>query len=194
MINKSTLRKKYKALRESLSDDYVEELSLKIANQALKLGVWDKIYYHLFLSIANKKEVDTTYLMHILQGKDKSIVVSKVDFSSNEMQHFLLQENTALKVSKYGIPEPVSGIEISPDTLDVVFVPLLAFDQSGNRIGYGKGFYDRFLQKCNSNAVFIGLSFFEPEVEIPHEDTDIPLHFCITPEKIFDFRNNRLSL
>jgi|SRR5690554_5991222 len=194
MIHKSTLRKKYKALREGLTDESIDEMSLQIANQALKLGVWDKTYYHLFLSISNKKEVDTTYLMHILQGKDKSIVVSKVDFSSNEMKHFLLQENTALKVSKYGIPEPVSGIEISPETVDVVFVPLLAFDQNGNRIGYGKGFYDRFLQKCNPSAVFIGLSFFEPEPEIPFEDTDIPLHYCITPEKIFDFRNNGLSL
>lgn len=194
MINKSTLRKKYKALRENLSENSVEEMSLQIANQALKLRVWDKTYYHLFLTISNKQEVDTTYLMHILQGKDKSIVVSKVDFSSNEMIHFLLQENTTLKVSNYGIPEPVSGIEISPETLDVIFVPLLVFDQSGNRIGYGKGFYDRFLQKCNSNAVFIGVSFFEPEVEIPNEDTDIPLDYCITPEKIYDFKNNRLSL
>ncbi len=194
MIDKSTLRKKYKALRENLADESIEELSLKIANQALKLGIWDKTYYHLFLSITNKKEVDTTYLMHILQGKDKSIVVSKVDFLSNEMKHFLLQENTALKVSKYGIPEPVSGIEISPETVDVVFVPLLVFDHSGNRIGYGKGFYDRFLQKCSSNAVFIGVSFFEPEVEIPHEPTDIPLHYCITPEKTFDFRHNQLFL
>jgi|SRR5690554_1241025 len=194
MIDKPTLRKKYRTLRESLSEDAIDEMSLQIANQALKLGVWNKTYYHLFLSIKNKKEIDTRYLMHILQGKDKSIVVSRVDFSSNEMKHFLLQENTALKISKYGIPEPVSGIEISPETLDVVFVPLLAFDQTGNRIGYGKGFYDRFLHKCNSDAVFIGVSFFEPEVEIPHEPTDIPLHYCITPEKTFDFRHNQLFL
>lgn len=194
MTNKSTLRKKYKALRENLTEDAVAEMSLQIANQALRLRVWDKTYYHIFLTISEKKEVDTTYLMHILQGKDKSIVVSKVDFSSYEMKHFLLQENTSLKISNYGIPEPVSGIEISPEILDVIFVPLLTFDQNGHRIGYGKGFYDRFLQKCKPNTIFIGLSFFEPESEIPYEDTDIPLDYCITPEKIFDFRNKGLSL
>ena len=194
MTDKKTLRIKYKKLRENLSENSVEDLSLKIANQALKLNIWSKTYYHIFLSISTKKEVDTTYLMHILQGKDKSIVVSKTDFSTNEMKHILLQENTVLKISAYGIPEPVSGIEISPETLDVVFVPLLAFDQNGHRIGYGKGFYDRFLQKCISSTVFVGLSFFEPESKIPFEDTDIPLDYCITPEKIFDFQNNRLSL
>ena len=140
------------------------------------------------------KEVNTEYLMHILQGKDKSIVVSKADFKTGEMKHFLLQENTILKTSEYGIPEPISGIEISPETLEVVFVPLLAFDLKGHRIGYGKGFYDRFLKKCNPTAVFIGLSFFDAEPEILFERTDIPLNFCITPKKIMDFQNNLLSL
>lgn len=194
MVDKPTLRIKYKKLRENLSEDSVEEMSLQIVNQALKLDIWEKTYYHIFLPISNKKEVDTNYLMHILQGKDKSIVVSKADFSTHEMKHILLQENTVLKNSDYGIPEPVSGIEVSPEILDVVFVPLLAYDQNGHRIGYGKGFYDRFLQKCNRSAVFVGLSFFEPESKISFEDTDIPLDYCITPEKIFDFKNNLLSL
>lgn len=187
-MDKPTLRKKYKTLRENLSEDSVEKMSLQIANQGLKLPIWNKNYYHIFLPISNKKEVDTSFLMHILQGKDKSIVVSKADFSTNEMKHILLQENTLLKISDYGIPEPVSGIELSPEVLDVVFVPLLAFDKKGHRIGYGKGFYDRFLQKCNRNAVFVGLSFFEPELAISFEENDIPLHFCITPEKIFNFK------
>lgn len=193
-MDKFTLRKKYISLRENLTEDSVQDLSLQIANQSLKLDIWDKTYYHIFLPISDKKEVETNYLMHILQGKDKSIVVSKADFLTNGMTHILLQENTVLKTSDYGIPEPVSGIEISPETLDVVFVPLLAYDQNGHRIGYGKGFYDRFLEQCNPKTLFIGLSFFEPEPKISFESTDIPLHFCITPEKIFDFQNNRLSL
>ncbi len=194
MIDKKTLRLKYKKLRETLSEESVEEMSLQIANQALKLPIWDKAYYHVFLSMAPKKEVNTEYIMHILQGKDKSIVISKVDSSSNEMQHFLLQENTVLKTSKYGIPEPLSGIEIAPEILDIIFVPLLAYDQQGNRVGYGKGYYDRFLAKCNPNAVFVGLSFFDPEPKILFNDTDVPLNFCITSKKIFDFQNNPLSL
>jgi len=185
MVAKKKLRLKYKTLREALTEEAIEEMSLQIANQALKLPIWNKTYYHIFLPITSKKEVNTEYLMHILQGKDKSIIISKADFSSGEMKHFLLQENTILKNSEYGIPEPISGIEIPAKTIDVVFVPLLAYDKKGNRIGYGKGFYDRFLEKCNPNAVFVGLSFFEPEPEIVVEATDIPLNYCITPKKMF---------
>ncbi len=194
MADKKTLRLKYKKLRENLSEDSIAEMSLQIANQALKLPIWDKTYYHIFLPISAKKEVNTEYVMHILQGKDKSIIVSKADFSTGEMTHFLLQENTVLKTSEYGIPEPVSGIEISPEILDIIFVPVLAYDQKGHRIGYGKGFYDRFMSKCNPNTIFVGLSFFEPEPEIFFEATDVPLNFCITPKKTVAFQNNRLYL
>lgn len=194
MTDKKTLRLKYKKLRENLSVDSIEEMSLQIANQALKLPIWDKTYYHIFLPISSKKEVNTEYVLHILQGKDKSIVVSKADFSTGEMKHILLQENTVLKTTEYGIPEPVSGIEISSEILDVVFVPLLGYDKNGHRIGYGKGFYDRFLSKCSPNTIFVGLSFFEAEPEIMVEATDIPLNFCITPKKTIEFKNNLLPL
>ena len=125
--------------------------------------------------------------MHVLQGKDKSIVISKSEFDTGQLTHYLLQENTAIQLSNYGIPEPVDGIEIPAEKLDVIFVPLLAYDENGNRTGYGKGFYDRFLAQCNSKAIFVGLSFFPPEKGIPAEKTDIPLHYCITPEKVFSF-------
>lgn len=194
MADKKTLRLKYKKLREGLSEESIETMSLQIANQTLKLPIWDKTYYHIFLPISEKKEVNTEYLLHILQGKDKSIVVSKADFNSGEMKHFLLQENTVIITSAYGIPEPVSGIEISPEIPDVVFVPLLAYDEVGHRIGYGKGFYDRFLSQCSPGALFIGLSFFGPEPKIPIEALDIPLDYCVLPNKILDFKNNRLSL
>lgn len=187
MAQKVSLRFKYKKLRSSLSEENVEALSLQIANNALALPIWDSTYYHVFLSIMEKKEVNTEYLLHILQGRDKSIVVSKADFDSGQMEHFLLQENTVLKPSRYGIPEPVSGIAIFPEILDVVFVPLLAYDEKGHRIGYGKGFYDRFLKKCRPNTIFVGLSFFGPEPQIDFEATDVPLHYCVTPEGILDF-------
>ena len=194
MIDKKELRLKYKNLRNNLLEVSIDAMSLDIANQALKLPIWDKTYYHIFLSIPLKKEIDTSYILHILQGKDKSIVISKADFSTSEMKHILLQENTVFKISDYGIPEPISGIEIPPETLEVIFIPLLAFDKNGHRVGYGKGFYDRFLQKCNPTAIFIGLSYFDAEPQIPFEDTDIPLDYCITPEKIFNFKNKNLSL
>lgn len=187
MADKATLRIKYKKLRAQISAAAIEDLSLQIANNALKLPIWDKTYYHIFLTISEKKEVNTDYLLHILQGRDKSVVISKSDFTTGQMDHYLLQENTVLKNSKYGIPEPVSGIKLPPETIDVVFVPLLAYDKNGHRIGYGKGFYDRFLSNCTKNTVFVGLSFFKPEPEIFNESTDIPLNYCVTPKEIVVF-------
>jgi len=186
-MNKQALRKLYKQKRTELSLDDIEDLSLQIANHSLQLPVWEHSNYHLFLSISEKKEINTEYLLHILQGRDKSIIVPKSNFNTGELTHILLQDNTKLQISSYGIPEPVSGIELLPSSLEVVFVPLLAFDIYGNRIGYGKGFYDRFLALCKSNTIFIGLSFFEAEPIIEFSTLDIPLHYCITPNKVYTF-------
>ncbi len=193
-MEKSALRKKYKQLRSALSAEEVEDLSLQIANRCLDLAIWDKDYYHIFLPIKDKTEVNTEYLLHILQGKDKSIVISRADFSNLGMTHVLLQENTSITVSTYGIPEPQAGLEVPSNTLDVIFIPLLAFDLKGNRIGYGKGFYDRFLEQCRDDSIKIGLSFFQAEQSILNETTDIPLDFCITPKKIYRFKNSDLYL
>lgn len=186
-MTKPELRAKYMTLRKRLSSEEIEDLSLKIANSALELPIWEASYYHVFLSISEKHEINTEYLLHILQGKDKSIVIPKANFDTGEMKHILLQENTLLRVSKYGIPEPEAGIEIPSEQIEVVFVTLLAFDNHGNRIGYGKGFYDRFLAKCNPKAIFVGLSLFEAEDKITHEFMDISLHFCVTPNNIYSF-------
>ncbi|NND61999.1 MAG: 5-formyltetrahydrofolate cyclo-ligase [Flavobacteriaceae bacterium] len=186
-MNKADFRRKYKELRATLTEEEVDDMSMAIANQSLALPIWDQTYYHLFLTISEKKEVNTEFLLHILLGRDKSVVVSKSDFNTHKMQHILLQENTELKISSYGIPEPISGIDISEKTLDVVFVPLLAFDKKGHRIGYGKGFYDRFLKSCKKEAIFVGLSFFEAEDKLPNEETDVRLDYCISPSKLYEF-------
>jgi 5-formyltetrahydrofolate cyclo-ligase len=193
-MEKSQIRKQYLEKRQSLSQDDIDFASLEIANLSLKMPLWNKTYYHLFLSIQGKKEVNTEYLLHILQGKDKSVVISRSDFKTLEMNHFLLQENTTIKTSVYGIPEPTDGIIVEPSLLDVVFVPLLAFDNQGHRIGYGKGFYDRFLAECRHDCIKVGLSFFEPVRKIVHENMDFPLDYCITPKKIYGFKNSNLYL
>ena len=189
-MNKKQLRIRYKKFREELSPEDVEEGSMKIANNLIGLPIWRHSYYHIFLSISEKREVDTQAILHILQGKDKNVVLSKADFKSGTLSHFLLTDSTVIKVNDWGIPEPVEGIEIPAEKIDVVFVPLLVFDEKGNRIGYGKGFYDRFLSQCASDVLKIGLSFFEAEKEI--EDVsplDVPLDYCVTPERIYDFKN-----
>jgi 5-formyltetrahydrofolate cyclo-ligase len=105
------------------------------------------------------------------------------------MTHFLLTDNTKFQKNEYNIYEPVDGIEVPSSKMDVVFVPLLAYDKSGNRVGYGKGFYDKFLSQCKAEVVKIGLSFFEPEELIEDvSPSDIKLDYCVTPETIHKFQ------
>ena len=187
-MNKKELRYKYKDLRLQLTENEIEELSLQIANQLIRLDIWQHSFYHLFLPIESQKEVITEYILQVLAGKDKNIVLSKSDFSTREMTHFLLTDNTTIKKNKYDIPEPVDGLEVPVSKIDVVFVPLLAFDEKGNRVGYGKGFYDKFLAECKPEILKIGLSFFESELSISDVlDTDIQLDLCVTPTEVYNF-------
>ena len=185
---KHELRKKYKNLRADISPEQASDFSLAIANSLLQIPIWDFFYYHIFLSIEEKSEVDTLPLITLLLGKDKNVVVPKVS-GNDSMENYLLTDNTSLKKSAWGVPEPVDGIEVPESKIDVVFVPLLAFDTLGNRVGYGKGFYDGFLQKCRKETLKIGVSFFQSEEE-PISDVnanDVKLDYCVTPEKVYTF-------
>lgn len=188
-MTKNQLRIYYKKLRTKLSEQEKQNKSLAIANQLLQIEIWDHTFYHLFLPIAEQNEVNTEYILNLLMGKDKEIVISKTDFINRKMSHFLLSETTKIKKNKYNIPEPVSGEHISVKKIDVVFIPLLAYDTHGNRVGYGKGFYDNFLSECRGDVLKIGLSFFDPENEIEDVyESDIPLDYCVTPHAIYTFK------
>ena len=187
-MTKKELRKKYKTYRNNLSENQIDNFSLAISNQLLKLPIWEYSFYHIFLTIQEQKEVNTDYILNILSGKDKNILISKSDFETGEMTHFLLTDNTVIKKNKYNIPEPIDGIEITNDKVEVVFIPLLAFDKTGNRVGYGKGFYDRFLANCKTETIKVGLSFFEAEDKISDTfGSDIGLDYCVTPKKNYQF-------
>lgn len=187
-MNKHQLRIHYKSLRNALSLDDIETKSLEIANQLLKMDIWKASFYHVFLSITEQKEVQTEFLLNILSGKDKHIILSKSDFSTLQMTHYLLTDTTRIQKNKYNIPEPVEGIDIDVKKIDVVFVPLLAFDKNGHRVGYGKGFYDKFLSECQPETIKIGLSFFEAEEQINDVfESDMALDYCVTPHQIYRF-------
>ena len=187
-MTKKELRTKHKALRAKLSAEEIEEKSLQIANQLLKLDIWKNTFFHIFLPIREKNEVDTEFILQILHGKDKEIVVSKSDFEGLTMSHFLLTDATKFEKNQYGISEPIDGLEVPVAKIDVVFVPLLAFDKQGNRVGYGKGFYDKFLSECKPETIKIGLSFFDAEDLIDGVfENDVKLDFCITPKTLYKF-------
>ena len=184
---KKDLRFQYLNLRKKVSPSSLLNYSLAIANNLLAIPIWNHNYYHLFLPIESKNEVDTSFILSILQGKDKNVVIPKIK-NKHELEHFLLTDNTKLVINSWGVPEPVEGIEIPSEKIEVVFIPLIAFDEKGNRVGYGKGFYDNFLNQCNPNTLKIGLSLFSAVKNISDlNENDIPLDYCISPEKIYSF-------
>lgn len=187
-MKKEDLRREYKKKRSQLSHNERDELSIRIANQTLKLPVWNWKTYHIFLPIERLNEIDTNYILHILHGKDKNVVLPKTDLSSRTLTHILLTDQTVLKENDWGIAEPEDGIEVPSKQIDAVFMPLLAYDVKGNRVGYGKGYYDRFLLECKPDVIKVGISYFPPEKVIDNvSSADIPLDFCVTPDGVFTF-------
>jgi len=106
----------------------------------------------------------------------------------NEILPVWTNEETVFEKNQYGIDEPVNGMEVSPDDIDMIIVPLLGFDTHGYRVGYGKGFYDRFLCRCRKDCIKVGFSYFEPvDVIEDVNQFDIKLDYCITHEKFYIF-------
>lgn len=187
-MDKKTLRDLYKRKRSALTTVEVRELSRQLVLQAGKLPVWGLSNFHVFLSIERQNEPQTQPLIDFLFGENKNVIVSKPDHQTGTLTHFRFGKDTKLIEGKYGIPEPAGGLQVDEKEIDVVFIPLLAFDEAGNRVGYGKGFYDRFLHKCRPGAIKIGWSFFEAEKQIGDVlPTDIRLDFCVTPGHIYKF-------
>ncbi|MDQ8052497.1 MAG: 5-formyltetrahydrofolate cyclo-ligase [Pedobacter sp.] len=185
---KSEIRKLALAQRSALSEAQLLSLNEKLLAQFKKLDFSAIKSIHLFLPIIQKKEPDTFLFIDWLQHAHPfiKIVVPKADFQSGEMSHYAYFHQDDLVHNAYHIPEPQHA-EPFVGEIDLVIVPLLAFDEKGYRVGYGKGFYDRFLQ--NSNAQKIGLSFFGAISSINDVHlNDIRLDQCITPDGIVDFR------
>ncbi len=184
---KKDLRTHFLDLRDHTPVSTLENASLALSENVLKLPVWDVSTFHIFLHSPDKKELDTRPILRILREKNKDILVPRMS-PNRQLQHILLTEDTILEVNSWGIPEPVSGVSVEPDKVDVVFTPLLAFDRRGHRVGYGKGYYDRFFAHCRKDCIKIGLSLFEAVEEITDAgENDIPLNYCVTPLRIYEF-------
>lgn len=180
---KHTLRQKYKQLRADLTQQQVEDKSMKIAEQLIEHFTLTHKNISIFLPIKKFNEVNTWHLIKKVQANFYLPVVTQ-----HHLKHIKYENQSQLKCSSWGIEEPTYGEEISAHKFDVVIVPLLAYDVKGNRVGYGAGFYDGFLKDCHPNCKFIGVSFFNPESNVFETyPTDIPLHYCVTPSKVITF-------
>jgi len=189
MKTKKELRQSYRQLRKQLSSQEVNEWSRKIAQQLAHWldGKADLEHFHLFFPIAKFNEVNTFYIKDLLEGQGKVLYTSQVNREGSQLDTLKLPLEAAFFLDEWGIPVPQESLRVSPTKVQVVLVPLLAYDEKGNRLGFGKGHYDTFLGSLSQSVIKIGLSFFSPEAVLPVESHDIPLNYCITPEQVWVF-------
>jgi 5-formyltetrahydrofolate cyclo-ligase len=184
---KSALRKQALQQRNALTRAQANALNEALLTQFTSIDFTHINSVHIYLPIVKHNEPNTFLLIDWLKKNHPEIVivVPKSNFETHTISNYIYQGKADLKENQYQIPEPQQAKPFL-GMPDMIIVPLLAFDKNGYRVGYGKGFYDRFLQ--NSQAQKIGLSFFEaiPKITDVHLN-DVRLDKCITPTKIINF-------
>jgi len=190
---KEALRILYKQKREQLSAPIKQQLDdlLLIQFQQLAIDIPSNIMSYKIKNNSNEFDPQLVIDYYFFKNVSNKVLypVMLPDINSAEMISVQLSPATIFLTNSYGIPEPKGGLEISPELIDLVIVPLLCYDKSGNRVGYGKGYYDRFLKKCRKNCIKIGFSYFAPTESIDDiNEFDIQLDYGISPDAIHEFR------
>jgi len=185
---KHEIRKLFLQKRLDLTEDERSVLDSKIYKQFESYLPSHVKTVHIYLPIRSKGEIDTWPIIHRLWKKNIQVVVPVMDQKKTLLKNCLLETETKIKLNDWSIPEPISGPIISDELIEAVVVPLLAFDSKGYRVGYGKGYYDKFLISLKKDVLKLGLSYFPPVDEISNPDLwDISLNACITPDGIITF-------
>ena len=185
--NKNRLRKSALSERLNLKEEFIERNSIKISNHLLNNFSLIKKNVHLFYPIAKNKEVNTWHI-HNAINSNSAIFTSLYVKSKDKWECISFNPSVKFTKGKLDIPGPIDyKLEIF-DKIEVILIPLLVFDKFGNRVGYGKGIYDRILNQLNKNCLKIGLSFFEVSKEnIQVDFQDQSLDYCQTPNKLYKF-------
>ncbi|PTT71927.1 MULTISPECIES: 5-formyltetrahydrofolate cyclo-ligase [unclassified Chryseobacterium] len=184
---KAELRKKYMQKRKALSIDEAFLLSEKIFKNFIeyfKPSQNQKI--HIFIPIEKFKEINTQiFISYFLSRKIRVYVPKIVDTRLISVEIFT---DSKFELNNWGISEPVSDEDSGILDFDFVITPLLYCDKQGNRVGYGKGFYDGFFEKVSEETKKIGVNYFNPEENIDDVwENDIPLDYLVTPDAILSF-------
>lgn len=188
MADKQVLRKVYLEKRIFLSENEFQRRNELLKNKTVDFinGNQPKAI-HCFLPIKKNNEVDTVSIMKAIDSRSTTSFYTSKSLPKGILSHFKLDESTVLKNNKWGIPEPSEVEPIEHPHFDMIVVPLITFDKVGHRIGYGKGYYDRFLAE-QPKTLKVGLSMAPPLDYIPYmEATDIKLDWCITPFEVYQF-------
>ena len=143
-----------------------------------------------YYPIEEKKEINTFIITDYIQFTNPQVHICypKINAAENNFIAIATTDETQFIPNQYNIPEPMGELVLHPKDIDAVLIPLLAFDERGYRVGYGKGFYDRYLKECRNDCLKIGLSYFEAVDSIDDaSEFDVPLDFCITPQRTYVF-------
>ncbi len=193
---KSEIRTLFKSERNIISDLELDQKSQLICEIAINNFNFNNKTVSIFLPIKKFKEVNTYFILNQLKKyKTANVAIPVSNFYDNSLTHFLFHDGILIEENKYGIPEPTNGnVVVKNFEFDVVFVPLLAIDYNGYRVGYGKGFYDRFMKDCKESCIFIGLNIFDDQIKIDDiNEFDIPLDYCISPNHLYKFKKVETS-
>ena len=187
---KEILRKVYLEKRRTLTEEEFAKRNQLINQRVIKLISELGLHtIHLFFAIKKFKEVDLNPLLQWGHENSRTFVASVSDLKKASMQHFYIKEDTVLELNKWGIPEPVKAKEASLDLLDAVLVPMVIGNKRGDRIGYGKGYYDTFLKECPAHVKFIGLNLGPLlEQDAFSEPHDIKMDYMLTPFELFHIK------
>lgn len=182
--SKQNLRKYYLSLRKSLSGSFVEEASLSIGKKLLNIEQFKKSeVIHCYVSIPANNEVDTDSIIHHCFRFGKKVILPKVA-DNGGLTHHPVVSLQHLKPNGWGVPEPETSEEWPTDQIDCIIVPMVAGDRMRNRIGYGKGYYDKFLAnvKCFKIGILYDCQLY-PKT-LPVETFDVKMDIMITEKEV----------
>lgn len=187
---KRAIRGNYLEKRMQLTDAELEEYSSRILAQFKNMSIPQTDILLSYYPLSTRKEFNVSFCDNIVKQRYTSAKIAwpRIDGERHTMEAYEVLADGLFAKNKFNILEPISGEWVDPEMIDLAFVPLVAFDKKGYRIGYGKGFYDRYLKRCRPSIPMIGFSFFEPVERIRDiNEFDVPLSLCITPSGIYEF-------
>ncbi len=189
-MNKNELRKLFRKKRNALTAAEQAKLNDLLLIQFQKANLPFITTLLSYWPTDENKEPNTHLFTDYLEFKNPELLVAypKTDFFIDEMVAVLTDAETNFLKNEFNIYEPEEGNRVAATELDMMLVPLLAFDKKGYRVGYGKGFYDKYLAECRKDCIKVGFSYFDPVHEITDKaDFDVPLDLCITPQSVYVF-------
>lgn len=185
-MDKEYLRNYFLSMRKTLSINEMEKKSKLIFQALLHSDIYKlSSNIHCYISIKKNKEVDTTDFIQRAISDGKKVSVPKVT-GEGKLSHYYIQNFDNLRLNSWGIPEPQQGEIARPDDFELIVVPMVAGDSFKNRLGYGKGYYDRFLKRLNAFTAGVLFDCQVYEKQLPTESFDIPLRRLYTESVIIE--------